>query len=151
MEDFQLTKHFGFYEFTKTNQEMFQTHNRVQGMNFLNYLKALAQMMEKIRGYLEEPILIHSAFRSDTLNENTKGSSKTSQHLMGQACDFTAQSYLGNQESFDVLFQHVLMGLKDMKIPFGQLIREKAVRDYGVSRWLHLSLGTPYREASKCG
>lgn len=149
--DFQVTEHFSFFELTKTNQDELQDQNRAEGMNFLNYLKATAQMMEGLRAYLQEPILVHSAFRSEAVNGGTQGSSKTSQHMMGQAVDFTTPSYHGDADSFEQMFQNVLNYLKANKVPFGQLIKEQAERGYGVVRWLHLSLGAPYRDAERCG
>lgn len=150
-QDFQLSDHFSFFELTHTSQSELQDKNRIEALNFTNYLKALAQHMERVREALGEPINVHSAFRCDAVNGGTQGSSKTSQHMMGQAMDFTVPSYVGSEASFDAMFERVLGFLKESRLPFGQLLREQAERSYGVARWLHLSLGAPYRDPARCG
>jgi len=150
-QDFQLSEHFGFFELTKTSQTELQDKNRIEGLNFVNYLKALAALLEKVRTGLAQPLNINSGFRCEAVNGGTPGSAKTSQHLMGQACDFTPASYDGSEASFDFLFNAVRDYLKNNGIPFGQLIKEQAERNYGVARWIHLSLGAPYRDPARCG
>lgn len=149
--DMALSPHFSFFEMTKTTQAELQERNRIEAMDYLDELKAMAGMLEKVRTAMAIPLNVHSAFRCAAVNGGTALSSKTSQHLRGQACDFTPASYDGSQASFDALFNEVAGILEFNKIGFGQLIKEQAERSYGVARWIHLSLGAPYRELARCG
>lgn len=46
-----------------------------------------ANCFEPIRAHLKKPIKVNSGFRSLALNKKIRGSSKTSQHLKGEALD----------------------------------------------------------------
>lgn len=145
MDDFQLSPHFGFFEMTHTNTTTMQTQNRAEAANYIPTLTALAnQILEPIRG--DQPLRINSAFRWWVLNGLTAGTSATSQHIRGQAADISRPGMLP-----EVFFQDVLNTLKNLKIPFGQLIDESAQRDYGVTRWVHVSLGPDFWIPERCG
>ena len=140
----QLTPHFSFEEMTRTDNAGLQEVNRNQAATFRTALLATAQLMEKIREW-SGPLLVHSAFRCPALNGAVGGVSH-SQHLLGQACDF---SLCGEQtaEAVNGLFEKVREFLRAQHIPFGQLIRER----WSGAGWVHISLGQPWREADKCG
>lgn len=140
-----LSPHFSFEELTVTNQLNFQDQNRLEAEQHLPTLIALAnRLLEPLRG--ERPLKINSAFRWWALNSLTPGSSQTSQHPLGQAADITRPG-----QPHDEFFEEVLAKLVNDKIPFGQLIDEAAARDYGVARWVHVSLGPDFWKPERCG
>jgi len=141
----QLSPHFSFEELTVTRNASLQEKNRIEAQAFKNSLKSLAiTLLEPIRH--DRPLVVKSAFRCPDLNGATPGSSKTSQHMKGEAADIHREG-----QSIDDLFQEIRMFLKINGVSFGQLIKEEAQRDYGVVQWVHISLGEGYREPSKCG
>jgi len=140
----QLTPHFSFEEMTRTDNAALQEQNRNLAQQWRPSLLATAQLMERIREW-SGPLLVHSAFRCPELN-GAAGGVKTSQHMLGQACDF---SLCGEQtaQAVDDLFDKVKSFLGENQVPFGQLIRER----WSGAGWVHISLGQPWREADKCG
>ena len=151
MKDFPLSPHFTFYEFTNTGFSDLLEHNRERGYKERQRLRELAQMMEGIRGGLDNnAIEIHSGFRGPELNARV-GSSDVSQHLKAEAVDFSLAGP-DDENSWEKTFQEVLGYLISTGTMFGQLIKEtQAVRGYPRKYWLHLSLGAPYREIWRCG
>lgn len=143
-KDFQLSTHFSFFELTVTSNAALQEANRRAALTYLPTLKALASVLEMVRG--GRPIVVNSAFRSYELNKKTAGASPTSQHPLGQAADFHRHG-----EDPRTTFLLTLGALKAGRIPFGQLIDESAQRDYGVVRWVHLSLGPDFWKPERCG
>ena len=119
----QLSKNFTLDEFTFS-----QTASRVGIDNtpteeVLENLKHTAENMEKVRKILGYPILISSGYRSPTLNR-TIGGAKNSQHMQGEAVDFTCPKFGTPRE--------IVNKLKDYDLPFSQLILE-------YERWVHIS------------
>ena len=142
----QLTEHFSFDELSRTDHADFQETNRAQANSFRAPLLATAQLLEQIRAW-SGPILVHSGFRCPELNGAIPGHATKSQHMLGQACDF---SLAGEQTpaAVDKLFADVRDFLKaHPDIKFGQLIRERLAGP----GWVHLSLGYPWREPDRCG
>lgn len=151
MDDWSLSAHYTFYEMTHTSNEGLLVQNRREAMDFIHPLVDLANMMEGVRSALYKPVYIHSGFRCPELNGVTPGSSLKSQHMKGEACDFTAWGE-STKPQVDNLFKDVLDYLVKKKVSFGQLINESADRGYNDrSNWIHLSLGFPYRPEEKCG
>lgn len=150
MDDFKLSDHFGFNELTVTNNAALQSQNREEAAKepVISCLRATAALLERLRARLGA-IIANSAFRCPALNGATAGSSKTSQHMLGQAADIRQGE--ATPETMQALFKAVLAVLIEDRITFGQLIYEEAKRDYGVSCWVHVSLGTPFRDPAKCG
>ena len=150
-QDLSWPAHFSFNELTITNNAKLQEQNRkeAQASNILANLKVLAELLEKIRTKTG-PLEIHSGFRCPTLNGATVGSSLKSQHMQGQACDFSRPGP-DTEASVNGLHNDVLDALLEQGLVFGQLIKECTDRRYGKSVWLHLSLGMPYRNQNKCG
>ena len=119
----QLSKNFSLDEFTFS-----QTASRVGIDNtpteeVLENLKHTAENMEKVRKILGYPILISSGYRSPALNR-TIGGAKNSQHMQGEAVDFTCPKFGTPRE--------IVNKLKDYDLPFSQLILE-------YERWVHIS------------
>lgn len=86
-------------------------------------LRYTAEQLDRVRSLLGVPVLISSGYRCEKVNTAINGS-KNSQHLRGQAVDFTAPSF-GNPEQ-------IAKAIANSHIPFDQLILE-----YGA--WVHVS------------
>jgi len=114
-----------------------QTAKRLQISNeptrdHLNSLKDIAiNIFQPLRDGLGVPIYVSSGYRSKELNKAIKGSSKTSQHLKGQALDLDADVYgrVTNLEIFNYILKY---------IEFDQLILEFVGED-GTGGWVHVS------------
>lgn len=92
--------------------------------------KALCtKVLDPIREYYDKPILITSGFRSIAINSLIGGSS-TSQHLKGEAADFTISGVSVKQVFDDIRTDKI-------KIEYDQLIEE-------FGGWVHIS----YREGN---
>lgn len=140
----QLSEHFSLDELTYTNRVQFQAQNRVLDDDQIECLADLATLLEKVRTLLAVPLLIHSGYRCGPLNAAV-GSSIQSQHRLCQAADFVPPG-LDLGAAFRTIWAEVAAG----KLPVGELIFETANRAYGATSWLHISLGTPYRDALRC-
>ena len=113
-----------------------QTAKRLQISNeptkeHLNNLKQIANnIFQPLRDGLGYPIYVSSGYRSEALNKAIKGSSKTSQHMKGQALDLDADVYKG------VTNKDIFLFIRD-NLDFDQLIWE-----YGTINspaWVHVS------------
>lgn len=133
-----LSPHFTFEELTATGQTAMQARNREEAKAVLPALTALAEMLEAVRGHFGRPLKVNSAFRGPSVNAAV-GGSKTSQHMLGEAADFSVVSV------DDAEVHRWICTASGLK--FGQCILE---RPPGRS-WVHLSLGAPWRAAAKCG
>lgn len=81
--------------------------------------------LERVRAALDDqPILISSGYRCPALNQ-TVGGSKTSQHMQGEAADFTCPAFGDPQKVVERL-----MGLRRL-LGIDQLILERS--------WVHIS------------
>lgn len=103
-------------------------------------------ILQPIRDHIERPIRINSGFRSPEKNAATPGSSKTSQHLFGEAADIAVPGYSDAQLA-DLATWIGTSGA----FPFGQVILEDRRPGTEGGAWIHISLGAPYRAASRCG
>ncbi len=139
-----MTPHFLFPEFVVTEVRSLQALNTERARDHMAALLELANLLERVRGIWNRPLVIHSAFRCRELNEQI-GGAKESQHILGEAADFHIPG-LDLTSVFDVL--------RGPGSPiagrFGQLILEDGDGD-GHPSWIHLSLGSPYRSSAKCG
>ena len=99
-----------------------------------NNLKRLAtEIMQRIRDQWGGPIIVSSGYRSKALNAAV-GGSKTSQHVLGQACDFHAANRANNWLLYNLIKNMVRKG----EITCGQILWE-----YGTDKnpqWIHVSL-----------
>lgn len=103
-------------------------------------------ILQPVRDYIGRPLRINSGFRSPEKNAATPGASATSQHCFGEAADIAVPGYSDAQ----------LADLADWMgtsgaFPFGQIIFEDARPGSAGGAWIHVSLGSPYRAASRCG
>lgn len=90
-----------------------------------NMTRLINVVLDPLREAYGKPITTNSGYRSPALNAVTKGASKTSQHMTGEAIDITVGTKEGNKWLFDYI--------KD-NLPYDQLIDE-----YNYS-WIHVSL-----------
>lgn len=68
-------------------------------------LNAVASKMQEIRNLLGFPIKINSGYRCLELNRAV-GSKDTSQHILGQACDFVCPQYGSPEQIVDCLIKN---------------------------------------------
>ena len=90
-----------------------------------NMTRLINVVLDPLREAYGKPITTNSGYRSPALNAVTKGASKTSQHMTGEAVDITVKSKEGNKWLFDYIKEN---------LPYDQLIDE-----YNYS-WIHVSL-----------
>ena len=132
-----LIPHFTFEELTRTSQTALQDKNRQEAQAFLKPLTELAELLEVIRTHFGKPLKINSGFRGAAVNAGTPGSSKTSQHMKGEAADIAIPGV-------DDAEIHRWI-VKDSGLKYGQCILE---RPPGRS-WVHVSIcGT--RDPKSC-
>lgn len=128
-----LSTHFTLDEFTLSQTAARQGINNTPTGEAMDNLRRTAQGMEAVRVVLGgAPIIVSSGYRSPALNAAV-GGAKNSQHLTGQACDFTAPRFGSVQEVFDAI--------KRSGIAYDQCIVE-------FGRWIHISFSAaPRRQA----
>lgn len=144
ISDQKLSEHFSLYELTVTSNAALIERNREEALKYIPTLKALANLLEIIRG--DRPLVVNSAFRCGALNSATVGSSLTSQHPRGQAADIHRPG-----QSIEDLFNELRADAKAGKFKFGQMIHEQANRGYAVAEWVHISLGLDFWIPERCG
>lgn len=122
----ELTRHFMLLEFTRSDTAARLGIDNTPDHGSLTNLFATAELMEQVRSLLGDKVIhVSSGYRSPELNTAIKGS-KTSDHLMGLACDFTCPRFGTPLE--------VCRAIEASGIQFGQLIWEGS--------WVHISVGT---------
>ena len=134
MKDFNITKHFKFFELTdsKSHPELVE-ENRFEAFKKLGILLDLCVLvLEPARLVIGGPLEVTSGFRCFKLN-TAVGGSLTSQHMKAEAGDVKPR-LITIDEGYRRLMQS--------KVNYGQLINE-------YSSWIHISLGYPYREMIK--
>jgi zinc D-Ala-D-Ala carboxypeptidase len=89
------------------------------------------EIFDKVREFVGGPLAATSFFRSKELNDAVPGSSKTSQHMTGQAIDIDADvfGYGTNKDSFDFIRNTLI---------FDQCINEYPDK-FGNPSWVHVS------------
>lgn len=132
-----LSPHFTFEEMTRTGQTSLQDKNREEARGFVKQLTELAELLEVIRTHFGKPLKINSAFRGPAVNAATPGSSKTSQHMKGEAADIEIPGV-------DDAELHRWI-CKESGLKYGQCILE---RPPGKS-WVHVSI-CGSRDVKRC-
>lgn len=85
----KISKNFTLSEFVKTNTGLLNNPDEVQIMN----LRILtAAILQPLRSYLGEQVVITSGYRSARVNSEV-GGSNNSFHLSGMAADFKVKSF----------------------------------------------------------
>ena len=144
VEDKKLTEHYSLYDLTKTTHLDLQDQNRILIEEQVVKAGVLALLVEEARMILDVPVIVSSAYRCPELNKRV-GSTVRSQHLLFEAADCVPKGM-----AVDEAFRKIRQAIKDHKIKVGQLIYEKTNGREGLTEWLHVSLGHPYRERGRC-
>jgi hypothetical protein len=122
----RVSPHFELSEFTVSQTAARLGIDNTPPPEVLDNIKRTAQWLEGVRILLGVPIIISSGYRSPELNKAVSGS-KTSQHMTGQAVDFTAPGF-GSP-------RHVIDRIIDAGMQFDQLILE-----FPPNGWVHASV-----------
>ena len=89
-----------------------------------NMLILICECLQPIRNYIDKPMNISSGYRSPRLNGHPLiNGSQTSQHLTGQAVDFTIKGMTPKQ---------IIEKVKGSGVEYDQLINEHNI-------WVHIS------------
>lgn len=87
-----LSQHFSLHEATHSDTAARLGIDNSAPPDIIPALIATADHMEVVRGILQVPIRVSSWYRCPKLNSKL-GSNPTSQHIKGEAVDFTAESF----------------------------------------------------------
>lgn len=121
-----LSTNFTLDEFTHSQTAARNGIDNTPPDSLLPTLRQTAYGMELVRTLLgDKAVLVSSGYRGPALNAAVNGSNG-SQHLLGEAVDFTCPSY-GNPEQ-------IVRAIVASNIPFDQVIQE-------FGRWVHISFG----------
>ena len=125
-----LSPNFSLTEFTDSQTAARMGIDNDPPVELVPTLKATARCMEDVRDLLGgKPVLVSSAYRSPELNAAI-GGSKNSQHMSGEAVDFTCPKF-GTPEE-------IVQKIKDSALLFDQCILE-------YYRWVHISFSARNR------
>lgn len=149
--DRQLSPHFTLYQLTRTDHVDLQEENRHVTDEEERKLGEVANLLEACRVVLGGDLDVHSGRRYLALNKRVGGSER-SQHLKCEAADFSPAGP-DTEESVADAWQKIATAARQGKLAFGQLIFETqgAIGREGRKFWVHISLGEPYRDKSRCG
>ena len=129
----QLSPNFSLSELTASQSAARRGLDNTPSQQVLDYLLFLTKNLEDVRSLLGTAILISSGYRSPALNKLI-GGSKTSQHAVGLAADFTSPRFGTPAE--------IVKAIKASSIPYDQLILE-------FDNWVHISFSrvSPRKQA----
>jgi len=129
----KLTDNFSTEEATRSHKaEMLHIDNSIPVSLLPDTLYLAKHVLQPIRERIGKRFNVSSWYRCPALNKAVGGKS-TSAHLSSMAIDFVIEG-LTAQETFNT----VLVALKDLRIPFDQLIIEKNTKTG--ARWVHLAV-----------
>lgn len=135
----KLSAHFDLSEFTHSQTADRLGIDNTPPTNLLPKLMTLAHGMEEVRELLGHPITISSGYRSPAVNQAV-GSKGTSQHTLGEACDFVCPAY-GSPAK-------IVRAIVDSTIGFDQVIQEFHNPAKPGSGWVHISFGDRNRRTA---
>ena len=126
----QLSKNLTLAEMTRSESaKRAGIKNNPSNVHLANMVKLANVIFQPIRDHFNCPIHISSGYRSSALNAAIPGSSKSSQHSLGEAIDIDMDNTkITNKEVFDYIKNN---------LEFDQLIWE-----FGTSQnpaWVHVS------------
>ena len=125
MADQKLSPHFMLSEMTVSEYASRAGFDNIPSQREIDELiKLCNDVLERVRAEVGRPIIVTSGYRCKAVNTGI-GGSKSSQHIKGQAADFT----IPKKSNRDVVLSIVAAG-----ITFDQLIYE-----FGESGWVHIS------------
>ena len=125
-----LSKNFSLNEMSRSNTARVKGLPNVPNAEQVKNLKALCEnVLQPLRDYLGEPVVINSGFRSQAVNMAV-GGAKNSQHTKGEAADIKCKDFLYAKKIYTWIMDNC---------EFDQVILEnKAGRSY----WVHVSYTT---------
>lgn len=132
MRDIMISKYLSYDEATKSpNAKRMGIENEPNPEQLVNMKYVAKEIFDPVREFVGGPLLASSFFRSKELNDATPGSSKTSQHMTGEAIDIDADGYQygSNLAIFDFIRNTLV---------FDQLISEYPDK-FGTPSWVHVS------------
>ena len=128
--EIKLTKNFTLDEMCKSKKAKELRIKNVPSPVVVGRLRALCEnVLQPLRDYMGEPVIINSGYRSPELNKKV-GGVRDSQHLIGEAADINCK---GSMEYANRIIEFIMMNLV-----FDQLILE---RNKGAF-WVHVSYTT---------
>ena len=123
-----LSEHFSLAELTKTNTKMKNLPNEAQVEN----LKRLCGWLEMLRIKRNEPIIINSGYRSETVNKAV-GGAPNSNHLTGCAVDI----HVTGMEQL-IRYAAILLDISnERQEDFDELLLERSPKG---TYWLHFAV-----------
>lgn len=131
--DIQLTQNFKLSEFCTTSQDF---DNFEIPYGYLENLRELSLLLQKVRDAINKPIHISSGFRPERLNTMVDGV-KNSFHLVGAAADI----YFSNYDDYKSAWNYLEYIFK-----FSALYDIAELLGCPESNWLHISINNNYRE-----
>ena len=124
----KVSKYFSLSEFTNSATAKRLKINNEPTPEHLENIKFLAvNVLDKVREHFNTPLYLSSGYRSSKLNDAVPGSSKTSQHSLGEAADIDMDG--SNKATNKMVFEYIRDNLD-----FHQMINEF---DYS---WVHVSI-----------
>lgn len=131
-----ISKHLSYEEATKNPTALrLGIDNTPTEAHILNMRYVAQEIFDPVREFVGGPLLASSFYRSKALNDAVPGSSKTSQHMTGEAVDIDADGYQYGSNA--AIFEFILKRLE-----FDQLILEYP-DEHGVPSWVHVSKKRP--------
>ena len=125
-----LSKNFTLAELSKSDTATrLKIDNTPKGVHLKNMQDVAEKFLQPLREELGLPIQVNSGYRSEKLNANIRGASKSSAHCYGLAVDIICPKY-GNAKKFS---QYVVDFCKRKNIKFDQVI-------YEFGSWCHFGL-----------
>ena len=121
----KISDHISYTEAVKTSSKLSNEPNEAQKTAMVWVAEYL---FEPVRKWWDKPINVNSFFRSKEVNRE-KGGASSSQHVKGEAIDFSAQDKKDNAKLFKWIYDN---------LDFDQLIWEAGNDDY--PDWIHGSL-----------
>ena len=121
--EMKLTENFSLQEMCRTMHHV----KNVPTPNAIKNLQALCKnVLQPLREYLGEPVVINSGYRCPKLNDLVGGVSN-SQHMKGEAADIRCSSYLYAKKIYTWIMDNC---------EFDQVILENKA---GKTYWVHVS------------
>ena len=133
----QLTANFTLEEFEHSDVAVRHGIPNTIPKSLLPAISATAEMMQRIRDFLGQPIIVSSGYRSEAVNRAVGGAG-LSDHLTARACDFRCPGFGDPVLVALALAPHV------STLGIGQLIAE-----FGRAGWVHVSTRVPDNPANR--
>ena len=128
--EIKLTRNFTLDEMCKSATARKLRIKNVPSPVVVGRLRALCEnVLQPLRDYMGEPIIINSGYRSPELNQKI-GGVRSSQHVIGEAADINCK---GSLEYASRIIEYIMLNLQ-----FDQLILESKKS----AIWVHVSYTT---------